>query len=68
MPSKVFAYELYPESQRQHAEVDAYLRKWHGVDPWYLARDLRMPERYIRARQRVLGLRKCVQYVPKAKR
>jgi hypothetical protein len=54
--------------------VDAYLREWVGVDPWVLAVGMAhhfhrpMPVRYIMARQRALGLRKCVAYVAKGKR
>jgi hypothetical protein len=40
-------------------ERDAYLRANSSIDPLMLAEDLRLPERYVLAYQRYLGLRKC---------
>lgn len=55
-------------ARRTPEERDAVLRAYPTVDSAIHAYVLGMNERNVRARQRQLGVRKCVSYIRKAER
>lgn len=62
----VRAPELF-EPKTRPSKHDAFLRAHIGIDPAILASDLGVSERFVRQRQRKLGLRKCCNKVDTSK-
>ena len=62
MTVRVYAPELFERKYDKYhpwKRRDAYFRATAGVDPAILAAELGVSERFVRTRQRKLGLRKC---------
>jgi len=67
--TSVRAPELFArKGSRTQTKHDALLRERVGIDPAIIAAELGITERFIRIRQRKLGLRKCTYEPRKADR